>query len=160
MSSCTQQRAGLIFTLAACLLPVLLARGGDAADTAKTEYFKGKVVPLAGLVEKFGSRLDPDAAPHWFALSTEDGKLYPLIKDEGSRMFFSDPRLLNRPMRLTARKLPGSQLLQVVEVHSYLKGELHEVYYWCDICAIKRLENKKCECCGGPMELREVPVKK
>ena len=74
-------------------------------------------------------------------------------------MFFVDRRLLNRPMRLTARTLPGSQLLEVLEVHSYLQGELHEVYYWCDVCSIKRLENKKCECCGGPMELREVPVK-
>ena len=75
-------------------------------------------------------------------------------------MFFKDGKLLNRPMRLTGRLLPGSQLLQVVEVHSYLDGQLHEVYYWCDVCSIKRFEKKKCDCCGGPMELREEPVKK
>jgi len=126
----------------------------------KTEYFKGKVVALAGVVEKFGSKLDPDAAATWFALAGDDGKIYPLIKDDGARMFFKDPRLLNRPMRLTGRLLSGSQLLQVVEVHSYLKGELHEVYYWCDICTIKRFENKNCDCCGAPMALRETPVKK
>jgi hypothetical protein len=127
---------------------------------AKTEFYKGKVVPLAGLVEKFGSKLDPDAAPNWLALVGEDGKIYPLIKDDGSRMFFTDSRLLNRPMRLTGRLMPGSQLLQVLEVHSYRAGELNEVYYWCDICTIKRFEKKACDCCGGPMELREVPVKK
>jgi len=59
------------------------------------------------------------------------------------------------------RLLPGSQLLQVVEVHSYdPKNELQEVYYWCDICTIKRFEKKICDCCGAPMELREEPVRK
>jgi hypothetical protein len=137
------------------------ARTNPPTAAAKNSYFKGKVVRLAGLVEKLGSRLDPDAAQQWLALATEDGKVYPLIKDDGSRMFFKDDRLLNRSVRLTGRFLPGSQLLQVVEVHSYnSKGELCEVYYWCDICSIKRFENKKCDCCGGPMELREVPVGK
>jgi hypothetical protein len=135
--------------------------GPNLQAEAKNAQFKGKIVRLAALVEKLGSRLDPDAAPQWLALSTEDGKIYPLIKDDGSRMFFKDERLLNRPVRLTGRFLPGSQLLQVVDAHSYNdKGELCEVYYWCDICSIKRFENKKCDCCGGVMELREVPVKK
>jgi hypothetical protein len=151
-------RTGLAAALALSLLPGLLALADSGKS--KTEYFKGKVVPLAGLVEKAGSKLDADAAPHWLALVGDDGKIYPLIKDDGSRMFFKDEKLLNRPMRLTGKLLPGSQLLQVVEVHSYHKGELHEVYYWCDICAIKRFEKKICDCCGGPMELREVPVKK
>ncbi len=160
MFTLAHRRIAWFVVLAGCVSRAVIALAGDAPDAVKNEYFKGKVVPLAGYVEKFGSKLDEDAAPNWLALSTDDGKLYPLIKDEGSRMFFTDARLLKRPMRLTARMLPGSQLLQVVEVHSYLKGELHELYYWCDICAIRRLENKKCECCGGPMELREVPVKK
>jgi hypothetical protein len=153
------RRLGLIAALALGLAPVAFALAG-AAPAAKTEHYQGKVVPLAGLVDKFGTRLDADAAPHWLALVGDDGKVYPLIKDDVSRMFYKDPRLLNRPMRLTGRLLPGSQLLQVLRVHSYVKGELCEVYYWCDICAIKRFEKKACDCCGGPMELREVPVKK
>jgi len=34
------------------------------------------------------------------------------------------------------------------------------VYYWCETCAIRRDYPEKgvCECCGGPMELREVPL--
>jgi hypothetical protein len=146
--------------LAGCLVAVLVAPLPGAPEANKPSYFKGKVAPLADVVEKFGSKLDADAGPHWLALFSDDGKIYPLIKDDGSRMFFKDARLLHRPMRLTGRLLPGSQLLQVTEVHSYLKGELHEVYYWCDICNIKRYEKKMCDCCGGPMELREVPPKK
>ena len=36
----------------------------------KTEDFTGKVVPLAPLLEKFGAKLDADAAPSWLALSS------------------------------------------------------------------------------------------
>jgi hypothetical protein len=160
MSPPTLRRLGLCAALAFGLFPVVFTLAAGPPKPVQNENFKGKVVPLADVVEKFGSKLDADAAPHWLALSGDDGKIYPLIKDDGSRMFFQDTNLLKRPMRLTGRLLPGSQLLQVVEVHSYHKGELHEVYYWCDICNIKRFEKKKCDCCGGPMELREEPVKK
>jgi hypothetical protein len=156
----TRRRLALCGALAFALSPFVLAPGDAAPTPVPAEYFKGKVVPLAGLLEKFGSRLDPDAAPHWLALVTADGKTYPLIQDDGARMFFKDSRLLDRPMRLTARRFQDTHLLQVVEVHSYHKGELYQVYYWCDVCSIKRYEKQPCECCGGPMELREEPVPK
>jgi hypothetical protein len=136
------------------LLP-LSAAGPDEANT-----YSGKVVRIAELVAKTGDKLDSDAAPHWLALETEDGKVYPLVKDAGSRLFFKDATLLNRPVHLTGRLVPGSMLLRVAMVRTVLKGEEHEVYYWCDICSIRRGEKNMCECCGGPMELREVPAKK
>jgi len=74
-------------------------------------------------------------------------------------MFFKDAKLLNRPMRLTAKQIPNSQLLQVINVHSIVNGKLHDVYYWCDICTIKGFEAGPCDCCGAPYEFREVPVK-
>ncbi len=150
------RRLGLLGVLALSLTPVLLTRA--AQGTFKTEYYKGKVVPLASVLAKHGAKLDADAAPHWLALVGDDGKVYPLVKDDGARMFFKDARLLNRPMRLTGRLVPGTQLLQVTNVHSYKDGKLHEVYYWCDICSIRGFELHACDCCGGPMELREVPA--
>jgi hypothetical protein len=166
MQSCWIRRAALGLILGLGLAPWLsmLAPGDAAAQKAldeKRQYFKGKVVPLAGLLEKFGSKLDAEAAPHWLALVSDDGKTYPLIKDGNSRLFFSDPQLLNRPVRLGGRLFQDTHLFQVLEVNSIIKGELHEIYYWCEICSIRRSEKlKMCECCGGPMELREVPVKK
>jgi hypothetical protein len=150
----------LCAVLAVSFSPMLVGRASGEPEKVKTEYYKGKVIPLAEVLERLGAKLDADAATSWLALVTDDGKIYPLIKDDGSRMFFKDTRLLNRPMRLTGRLLPGSQLLQVVEVHSSSpKNERQEVYYWCDICSIKRYEKKLCDCCGAPMELREEPVK-
>jgi len=132
-----------------------------APPAPETKRFDGNVVPLAGLLEKFGSRLDPEAAPQWLALVTKEGVVYPLIKDDGSRLFFNDTGLQNRPMRVTGRLFRDTHLLQVLSVNSYVGGELHELYYWCDVCSIRRNEKlPRCECCGGPMHLREVPIKK
>lgn len=150
----------LIAPLGVSLTLLLTVPPSHAEPQAKTIQLTGKVVPLAGLLEKFGSHLDPEAAPHWLTLVTDDKQVYPLIRDDGARMFFKDARLLDRPMRLTGKLYSGTHLLQVLTVQSLIKGELHDVYYWCDICSIKRFEKKACECCGGPMELREVAVKK
>jgi hypothetical protein len=150
------RRLALLSVLALGLGSVLLARA--AQGTFKTAHYKGKVVPLASVLAKHGAKLDADAAPHWLALVGEDGKIYPLVKDDGARMFFKDARLVNRPMRLTGRLVPGTQFLQVTNVHSYKDGKLHDVYYWCDICTIRGFELHACDCCGGPMDLRETPA--
>jgi len=159
MQTATTRRLGLVLAVALGLLPMLASRGGPGKSAPPVQLYNGKVVPLAGVLEKSGIKLDPEAGPQWLALVADDGKVYPLIRDDGSRMFFKDGRLLHRPMRLTGRRFADTHLLQVVNVHSYQKGQLHEVYYWCDICTIRRFELNKCDCCGGPMELREVPVK-
>ena len=71
------------------MLVVLAGTAQPAANKgqAKAHYFKGKVVPLADLLKKSGARLDPEASPHWLALVTENGKVYPLIKEDASRIF-------------------------------------------------------------------------
>jgi hypothetical protein len=148
------RRLGVLAALVVCLTPLL------GAAPPKAEDYDGKVVPLADVLAKQGATLDKDARPSWLALATDDGKVYPLVKDDGSRMFFKDERLLNRRMRLTGRVLPDVGMLQVVQVHSWQNGKLNEVYYWCDICSIRRSEKGKCDCCGAPLELREEPVSK
>jgi len=141
-----------VIPIAAVLLPLL----ANHAQQPKLSYFKGKVVPLGEIAKKEGHKLDADAAPHWLVLVTEGGKVHPLFKDAGSRMLFQDTKLRDRPLRLTGRLLPGSEILQVINVHSYLDGKLHEVYYWCDICTIRGYEAGNCDCCGGPVERKEV----
>jgi hypothetical protein len=156
MSRSSRRRIALCAAMAVALSPLLRA----GPTQVKNQEYKGKVVPLAAILEKRKVKLDADAAPHWLVLQGDDGKVYPLVKDDGSRMFFKDERLLNRPMQLTGRIVAGANFLQVVTVHSLVKGELNEVYYWCDICSIRRSEKKICDCCGGPMELKEEPFKK
>lgn len=154
------KRLAVLIAASAFLLPVLFAPAAGPKAKSKLEYFTGKVVPLKDVLPKFEARLDPDAVPFWLALVTDKGQIYPLIKSDGARMFFKEPKLQNRPMRLTGRLIPDTHLLQVIQVHSLHKGELFEVFYWCDICVIKRFEKQDCDCCGAPMVLKEEPLKK
>jgi hypothetical protein len=153
-------RTALLAAVGVALLPVLFAPADTPKPAAKPEYFTGKVLPLADVLAKSGLKIDQTAAARLLALVTSEGKVYPLRNEDSGRMFYSDKALLNRPMRLTARVIGDDHFLQVFQVHSLIKGELHEVYYWCDVCTIKRFEKKDCECCGAPMERREEPVKK
>jgi hypothetical protein len=151
------RRLAILFTLAIALVP-LAARGQN--DAAKLEFFTGKVVPLAALLDKEGVKLDGDATLYWLALVTDEGRVHPIIKDSVGRMFYKDKQLHNRPMRITGRVIPKSDLLQAINVHSLKNGVLHDVYYWCEVCIIRGLEAGVCDCCGAPMEFREIPVKK
>jgi hypothetical protein len=151
------RRLGVLAACVAALAPLLAADGKPAG---KVEEYTGKVVPLADLVAKDGGKLDADADAASLCLVTDSGKVYTLIKDGGSRAFFKDRDLLNRPMRVSGRLLAGSQALRVTALNSVVKGEICEVYYWCDVCSIKRGEKMICECCGGPMVRKEEPLKK
>src|ERR1700736_4853814 len=110
-------RPALLAAVAMAIGPLLLAPAKETPP-AGPAYYIGKVVPLRGVLEKSGIRLDRDADPTWLALVTDDGKVYPLIKDDGARMFFKDERLRGRPMRLTGKLLAEPGLLQGVRVHS------------------------------------------
>jgi hypothetical protein len=155
----SQRRLALCAAILLGLCPVLFAQPGPTFKAGETKYFNGKVVPLADLLKGIDAKLDPDAAPHWLALVTDDGKVYPLIRDDAAKMFFTDATVRNKPMRITGRLFADTHLLQVLNVHSYKNGQLCEIYYWCDVCAIRRNAGGICECCGGPMVLREEPLK-
>ena len=103
------KRLGLLLALGFALLPLCGISAGDKKSADKNQFYVGKVVNLAELLAKEKTILDADTQV--LVLQAEDGKLYPLLKDNGSRMFFKDARLLNRPMRLTARKIPNSEFL-------------------------------------------------
>jgi hypothetical protein len=149
---------GALAALLLCLAP--LPAAPPAKQQPRTADYDGKVVSLARVLDKLGARLDPDAAPYALAFVTDDRKVYPLVKDDGSRLFFKDERLLDRRMRLTGRVLPDVGMLQVVQVHSYVNGQLCDLYYWCDVCSIRRGEKGRCDCCGAPLVLREEPLKR
>jgi hypothetical protein len=154
------RRSAPLFVLAAVIGSVFAAAPAVKPKAEKPRNFEGKVVPLADVVAKSGTKLDADAAPFWLALVADDGKVYPLVKDGGSRLFFKDKALLNRPMRLLGKLVPNSTLLCVMGVQSLVKGVPHDLYYWCDICSIRRSEKMGCECCNGKMDLIEEPAKK
>jgi hypothetical protein len=124
--------------------------------TYRTESLRGRVVWLAeAMKRRFGIDLDADAAQWDVALETTDGQLLPIVKDARGRGFRLDPRLRDVDMELLVRRYEGSPMIQIIRVYTLKKDGKYELDYWCDICAIPMYELKDCECCQGPIRLRE-----
>jgi hypothetical protein len=158
---------GALFLFVATLLvPIQVAQGDDAAQSDSTSQddaepkhetvrLKGKVVWIADALERrFGIRTGPEAAERVLALES-DGGLFPLVEDVRGRAFRKDERLRGIDVELLVRRYEGSPMVQVIRVFALRDGKKYELDYWCDICAIAMFELKDCECCQGPVTLRE-----
>lgn len=127
-------------------------------EADKPQIFEGHVLPLADVVKNQSAKADEDGLKVARVLKTNSGKIFSLVKDEASRKFFMDERLLSRPMRITAVQIPGTQMLVIKQAQSIVNGKLHDVDYWCEKCQLAYTEPGICKCCGSPTELRELSV--
>jgi hypothetical protein len=135
------------------------AKGTDKAAEARsyaTEALRGRVVWMAeALKRRFRIETDADAAETVAALETNDGRLYPIVKDVRGRGFWLDPRLRGIDVELVVRRYEGSPAVQIVRWYAIREGRKYELDYWCDTCAIPMYELKTCDCCQGKTRLRE-----
>jgi hypothetical protein len=136
-------RGLLIFALLLTPAPLFTAEDGRAVYTGR----------LIAVYDQ-SAGMKPPAV-----VLVSEGRVLPILQDEGGRRFFKDRRLFHRDYRIIGRVVGGA-FLQVLSVQSVRDGKPHEIYYWCDICAIRRTEMNDCECCGAPMELRETPIER
>ena len=126
----------------------------------KSELLRGRVVYLAEAMQRrFGAKTVKEAGQRILALETAKGTLHPLFEDVRGRAFRSDKRLRNRDVTLLVRRYDGSPVVQIIRLFARNKAGLVELDYWCDICAIPMFELKPCDCCQGPIRLREQKAK-
>jgi alpha-D-ribose 1-methylphosphonate 5-triphosphate synthase subunit PhnI len=145
----------LVFLSALLCLPLTL-RAKEPEAQHVTESLRGKVLWTADVLkERFGIESDSDSAQTSVSLVTREGKVYPIVKDVRGRGFMKDDRLRNREMELLVRRYEGSPFIQVIRVYTIKEGRKYALDYWCDICAIIMYEEQECECCKGPIRLRE-----
>lgn len=146
----TRHALAFLFVL---IVPVLAI----CADPPKATTIDGKVQPLAAALKELGAK--PDADTDGVALVTDKGDVFTLVKDDASRKLFLDSTLHNRAVKLTAVKLPGTQVLKVEKVQTVKDGKVFDVDYWCDQCQLAATQPGKCICCGSDVVLRETPAK-
>lgn len=113
--------------------------------------YNGRVVLLPAPKGKSGKPV--------VALVGDDRTNYPLVEDGASEMLFQDKRLRDRPVRLIAMRLRGTNVLRVVRVQTVGKDGVFDVDYWCEVCQISLSHPGACYCCGQEAELRERPDK-
>ncbi|HWB14196.1 MAG TPA: hypothetical protein VG826_33525 [Pirellulales bacterium] len=151
----------LLAAFVVALVPPCPAAEPKAEKSYTTESLSGKVVWLSeALKDRFGIKTDDDVAHAVVALETSEGQLYPLLKDARGRGFHADERLRGVDMELLVRRYRGSPMVQVVRVYTLKSDGKYELDYWCDVCSIAMYELKPCECCQGPIRLRERLVEK
>ena len=125
-----------------------------------TETVRGRVAWLEDALQRgFGITTVPDAAHSTVVLETAGRRLWPIVPDTRGRAFAIDERLRDIELEMLVRRYADVPMIQIIRVYRPRGEKLYEIDYWCDICAIPMVNLKPCECCGGPIRLRERLVK-
>ena len=128
---------------------ILASFAGEAPDTPLT--LRGRVICME---EADGVSEDH---MHRYSFKTEQGRVRPLYRSITSEALFVDTRLHEHLLEVVGR-LREDRLLEVYQIRSIHDGVVHEVYYWCDVCAIRSTAPGPCWCCYLPFELKEIPI--
>ena len=154
-SSFLIQSCFLAFITLQSILPDIKADSRPATIIGQWET--GKVMSLARAFEtlKLTTDLPPFESP--LALVTESGEILPLLSDEGGRIFYLDPTMQNRQVRLKLQASKNHPFQSVINVEIELDGRWRIPQYYCDVCTIAVRFPQTCLCCQGPMEFRVKP---
>ena len=137
------------------------AKSQSAKGAARAEEvrIRGHLVCLAEAMHDLYRADLPADHEHLYGFETTDGVFYTLLRTNLSEALFVDERLHQKTLIITGRTFPKTHLLEAIRLQSLHDGVLHDLYYYCDTCAIRAAAPGDCVCCQAPVELVEKPVK-
>lgn len=138
-------------------LVLLGAPAPGEAKTPETVRLSGQVIELTDALKATGLKVDAEPIAKQVVLRDKGNTLTPLLSDDASRAFFTDPRLRDRPVELSVKRLASLPYVQVLSFQVLVEGKLRTPEYYCEICTISVRYPQICPCCQGPMELRMKP---
>jgi len=148
--------AGSLLSLSALSLPVVAQDKPATADEALDASLRGRVVCLTEELDKvFNVLPECDKRGHVYSLKTGDGKIHPFLPTDASAAVWMDERYRQRDLQIAVRLFPQTSFIEVIKFQSWKNGKLHNLYYYCDVCAITSNKPGACECCQEPVEFRE-----
>ncbi|MCI0523870.1 MAG: hypothetical protein L0Y75_01280 [Acidobacteria bacterium] len=151
--------AASLLSAGAFSLPASAQDKTKPSGEAQTVSIRGRVICLTEELQKpYQVIPDCEKRGHVYTLKTNDGKLYPFLPVDTAAAVWMDERYRQRELRVTARLFPQTNFIEVIKLQSWLKGRLHNLYYYCEICAITAHKPGPCECCQEPVEFRETPA--
>ena len=95
---------------------------------------------------------------HLYGFKTTDGTFYTLLRTKLSETLFVDEQVRKKELLLRGHVLPKTQIFEMTGMKSVRNGVVCDLYYYCDVCAIKTLSPGPCMCCQGPVKLVEQPL--
>ena len=158
---------GLIFALIVIAAANMESQNTETAESqnaagvggAKEIRIRGQLVCLAEAMHDLYRADLPVDHEHLYGFKTTDGVFYTLLRTNLSEALFVDERLHQKTLIITGRTFPKTHLLEAIQLQSVRDGVIHDLYYYCDTCAIRAAAPGDCVCCQAPVELVEKPVK-
>jgi len=135
---------------------VLLASPAASFEDERFVVTKGHIVCLDAQGHPIDSLFACREANARFGLASREGKLYKFLPTDTMITVFTDIRVRQRELQLTARLHNGDQL-EIIKVQSIKDGKLYDIYYFCDVCTITSYTPGLCPCCRNEMEFRQKP---
>lgn len=131
----------------------------DTDAGPKLTELRGRIVCLPEALHDLYHTDLPANHPHLYSLKTTNGVFYTLLRTKLSEALFVDEQVRRKELILTGRVFPKTQAFEMTGMKSVRNGVVCDLYYYCDICAIKTLAPGPCMCCQGPVTLAEKPLK-
>ena len=158
---------GLILVLAAVVAANMEGQNTETAESpsvadvegAKEIQVRGHLVCLAEAMHDLYRADLPADHEHLYGFETTEGTFYTLLRTNLSEALFVDKRLHQKTLIITGRTFPNTHLLEAIRLQSIHDGVVHDLYYYCDTCAIRAAAPGDCVCCQAPVELVEKPIK-
>lgn len=148
-------------TILALFASARMVGAGESKSTALPQAveLRGRVVCVAEEMHRLHDTPLPTNHEHLWGFQATDRKLYTLLRGKYSDAIFLDERVRQKELLIKARLFPDTQILEITNLRSIKDGVVQDLYYYCDICAIKGVSPETCACCQGPVELVEKPLK-
>jgi hypothetical protein len=127
---------------------------GSSSASLSAEELRGRVVCLTENNEQPKANHE-----HVLGFKTTDAKVYKLTKSRFSEALFTDKRLHEKELLLKGNVAEDKKTFDALTVRSIKNGVVHDLYYYCEICAIESVSPDICGCCRMPVELVEKPLK-
>jgi hypothetical protein len=151
--------ASSLLAASAFSLPAAAQDKSQVGGEAKTVSLRGRVICLTEeLTQIYQVESDCENRGHAYTLKANDGKLYPFLPTDSAAAVWMDERYRQRDLQVTARTFPEGSFIEVIKFQSWRDGKLHDLYYYCDVCAISTHKPGPCDCCQDPVQFRETPV--
>jgi hypothetical protein len=148
--------ATLVFAMPASVLAVTIKPGSPPSQNAPLTVVKGHAVCLNSAGREIESPFGCAETGSRFGFAGHDGKFYKFLPTDTMISVFTDIRVRQRELQLTARLHNGDQL-EIIKVQSVKDGKLYDIYYFCDVCTITSYTPGLCPCCRNELEFREKP---
>jgi hypothetical protein len=126
----------------------------NATPTHAAEELRGRIVCVAENNEQPKANHE-----HVLGFKAADGKAYKLTKTRFSEALFVDKRLHEKELLLKGNLSDDAKSFDALTIRSIKNGVVHDLYYYCEICAIESVSPDICGCCRMPVELVEKPLK-